>query len=81
MAESLTTIITSILWHLRHLLSPLEYNEINSMTNEMRKAYTLLDTIRNREDDKLVIKFCDALEKAKHHKWTYLRRYCNTNST
>ena len=80
MAESLTTVITFILFYLRPSLDPFEYNEINSITNEMRKAYKLLDTICSREDDKLLIKFCDALDKAKHPTWTYLRDYCNIDS-
>ena len=79
MAESLTTVITSVLWYLRHLLSSFEYDEIKNIPNEMRKAYELLNTICSREDDKLLIKFCDALEKAKHHRWIYLRDYCNTD--
>ena len=80
MAESLTTVILTVLWNLRELLSPYEYNEINSIANEMRKAYVLLDTICSREDDKLLIKFCDALERENHHRWTYLRDYCNNEN-
>ena len=79
MGESLTTVITFVLWYLPHLLSPFEYNEISSVANEMRKAYTLLSTICSREDDKLVIKFYDALEK--QNITDGLSDYCNTNST
>ena len=81
MAESLTTVIPIVLWYLRQFLHSWEYSEINSIANEMTKAYVLLDTICSRDDDKLVIKFCDALERANHHSWIYLRDYCNSNST
>lgn len=80
MAESLTTVIHIILWHLRQYLSDYEYNEIDSTRNSISKVYALLDTICKREDEKLVIKFCDALEKAKHNRWVYLKNYCNSES-
>lgn len=79
MVESLTVIVPVILWNLRPLMTPYEYSTIDAIDNEMKKVESLLNLICKRQDDNLVIKLCDALENANHHRWTYLKNLCRTN--
>ena len=81
MAESLATVISTIVMHLRPLIGSEEYYTISSEANVMEKAKLLLNILIVRKDKKLMLKFCEALEKANHHRWTYLREYCDTNDT
>ena len=77
MVDSLMTIISAVVWHLRSILSSFEIEDINSKENDMVKVYALLRIICSRGTDEMVIKFCDAMEKERQPKWTYLKNYCN----
>ena len=81
MAESLATVISTIVMHLRPFIGCEEYYKISSEANVMEKVHLLLSILIGRKDKKLMLKFCEALEKANHHRWTYLREYCDTNDT